>query len=239
MLSTVSKVFENSDIVVVNKPAGLIIHRKNKTDDQPALTDWVHENYPGSADVGEPFDASGHPLPRYGIVHRLDKDTSGLVVIAKNQPAFDYMKKQFHDRLIQKTYLALGYGAPAKASGIIDAPLGRIGLKRTTETRGKKLKDEKLAVTEYKAVKYFKKYTLFEVMPKTGRTHQIRVHLKAIGCPIAGDPVYAPKGWQKPKGLNRLFLHAFRLKFASPDGQSLTLEADLPEDLQNVLDGIE
>lgn len=231
----ISKVYEDDDIIVVNKPYGLITHPKNATDTQPSLTAWVAANYPGLEDVGEPFNASGTPSPRYGIVHRLDKDTSGLIIIAKNQAAFDYMKKQFQNRTMNKRYFALVHGKPKEGSGIIDAPLGRIGMKRTTLIEGKKMIDSKESVTEYKTVRNFEKYTLLEVSPKTGRTHQIRVHLKSLGCPVAGDPVYTPKGWQKPEGLERLFLHAYRLEFPSPDGKRLVLEADLPEDLQNVI----
>ena len=187
-------VYEDDNILVVNKPYGLITHPKNATDTQPSLTDWVAVNYPELKDVGEPFSASGFPLPRHGIVHRLDKDTSGLIVIAKDQAAFDFMKKQFQEHTIQKHYYALVYGTPKERIGVINAPLGRIGMKRTTQMEGKKMIDGKESVTEYKVVKSFEKYSLLDVSPKTGRTHQIRVHLKSLGHPIAGDIVYAPKG---------------------------------------------
>ncbi|HZZ99542.1 MAG TPA: RluA family pseudouridine synthase [Candidatus Paceibacterota bacterium] len=236
----ISKVYEDENIVVINKPYGLIVHRKNATDTQPAVTDWVADNYPALENIGEPFSASGTPLPRYGIAHRLDKDTSGLLVIAKNQSAFDYLKKQFQGRTIHKHYLALVYGRPKEGSSTIDAPMGRIGMKRTTELNGKKeLVDPKPAVTDYETVKSFGKFTLLNIMPRTGRTHQIRVHLKHIGCPIAGDPVYAPKGWQKPAGLKRLFLHAYRLELTTPDDKSLALECDLPSELAEVLAGLD
>ena len=242
----ISKVYEDENIIVINKPHGLIVHHKNATDDQPALTDWVAANYPNLKDVGEPFIASGAPLPRWGIVHRLDKDTSGLLVIAKNQAAFDYLKKQFQDRTIHKHYLALVYGRPKEGRGVIDAPLGRVGLKRTIEKDGDKLVDAKPAVTEYAIEQSFAKFTLLNVSPRTGRTHQIRVHLQSIGCPIAGDPVYSPKGWQKPTGLKRLFLHAYKLELLTPDlpngqagGKSLTLECDLPDELRQVLEGLD
>ena len=228
-------VHEDENIIVINKPYGLIVHRKNASDTQLALTDWVIANYPELEHIGEPFNASGTPLPRCGIMHRLDKETSGLIVISKNQKTFDYLKKLFQTRDIHKNYYALVYGTPKEKSGTINAPLGRIGMKRTTQLEGKKLIDGKESVTEYVTVKNFDKYTLLDVSPKTGRTHQIRVHLKSIGCPIVGDQVYAPKGWQKPKGLTRLFLHAYKLSLPLPDGQSLSLETDLPEELQNVI----
>ena len=235
----VTKVYEDDNILVVNKPYGLITHPKNISDTQPSLSDWVASNYPELKNIGEPFDASGSPLPRHGIVHRLDKDTSGLIIIAKNQPAFDFMKKQFQDRTLDKHYYALVHGKPKESSGIINAPLGRIGMKRTTEMDGKKMIDGKESVTEYSTAKSFEKFTLLDVSPKTGRTHQIRVHLKSLNCPVAGDPVYTPKGWQKPKDLNRLFLHAYKIEFSTPDGKKLTVEADLPEELQKVLNMLE
>jgi len=231
-------VYEDDDILVINKPYGLITHPKNATDTQLSLWQWVIDNYPLLKDVGEPFDASGHPLPRAGIVHRLDKDTSGLIVIAKTQASFDFLKNLFQTRTIQKHYYALVYGKPKENSGIIDLPLGRIGMKRTTQIEGKKLIDGKESVTEYRVAKAYEKYSLLDVSPKTGRTHQIRVHLKSINCPIAGDPVYTPKGWQKPQGLTRLFLHAYKIQMVTMDGKSLTLEADLPEDLQKVINSI-
>ena len=234
-MQEITKVYEDDNILVVNKPYGLITHPKNETDTQSALTDWVAANYPELKDVGEPFSASGHPLQRCGIVHRLDKDTSGLIIIAKNQASFDFMKKQFQGHIVQKHYYALVYGTPKEKTGTINAPLGRIGMKRTTQMEGKKMIDGKESVTGYQIVKSFKKYTLLDVSPKTGRTHQIRVHLKSIGHPIAGDIVYAPKGWQRPEGLERLFLHAYKLEFLAPDGKRLTVECDLPDSLQNVI----
>lgn len=228
-------VYEDENLLVINKPAGLIVHPKNATDTQESVVSWLKKECPGIENIGEPFVASGAESERAGIIHRLDKDTSGLLIIAKNQPAFDYLKKQFQARTIQKHYLALVYGRPKQGSGVIDAPLGRIGLKRTVKLDGKKLIDSKPAVTEYSISRSFEKFSLLDVSPQTGRTHQIRVHLQSIGCPIAGDPVYGPKGWQKPEGLTHLFLHAYKLSFTTPDGKALTLEADLPQDLQKVL----
>jgi len=232
-------VYEDENIIVIDKPSGLITHQKNIDDKQPSVVDWVIENYPKLKDIGEPFIASGTPVPRYGILHRLDKDTSGLLLIAKNNETFFAMKKQFQDHTIQKSYQTLVYGKPKQPSGVIDAPLGRIGMKRTTQIAGNKLIDGKESITEYKTLKNFEKYTLLDVTPKTGRTHQIRVHLKSIGCPVAGDTVYSPKGWQKPNGLNRLFLHAYKLRLNTPDGKSLTIECDLPEELQKVINMLE
>src|SRR3989344_4506793 len=228
--------YEDSNLLVINKPAGLIVHPKNATDDQTSVCSWVEAHYPHLRDIGESFNASGTSLPRWGIVHRLDKETSGLLLIAKSDDAFCYLKNQFQEHTIQKSYMALVYGRPAVSPGVIDAPLGRIGMKRTTRLEGTKLIDGKASITTYESVKFFEKYTLVNVIPKTGRTHQIRVHLKSINCPIAGDSVYAPKGWQPPVGLERLFLHAYKLTFVTPDSKSLTIECELPEELQKDLD---
>lgn len=235
MQNEITKIYEDDNLLIINKPYGLIVHKKNATDTQPALTDWVIANYPDLENVGEPFIASGTPVPRCGIVHRLDKETSGLIIIAKNQVPFDYFKNLFQTHAMEKHYYALVYGHLKEASGIIDAPLGRIGMKRTTRIEGKKMIDGKESVTEYKVVKRFDKYTLLNITPKTGRTHQIRVHFKSISHPIVGDMVYAPKGWGLPEGLSRLFLHAYKLRFQAPDGKSLNVEIDLPDDLQKVL----
>ena len=239
----VSIVYEDDNLLVVNKPAGLIVHPKNKNDRQLSLCDWVKENYPKLENVGEPFDASGDKLPRYGILHRLDKETSGLILIAKNDEAFSHLKSLFQEHKIQKNYYALVYGRPVEDPGKITAPLGRIGLKRTTQIIGKKLIDSKESITEYSIVKTYPLfatgYSLLDVSPKTGRTHQIRVHLKSIGCPIVGDFVYGPKNAAMPAGLERMFLHAYKLPFTTPDRKALTIETDLPDDLQKVLSMLE
>ncbi len=225
-------VYEDKNILVINKPSGLITHPKNAEDNQDSVTGWLVEKYPEIKTVGE------DPL-RPGLVHRLDKDTSGLLVIAKNQNSFVYLKSLFQDRKIKKYYLALVHGRPKEPKGIIDAPMGRIGMKRTTQVRGnKKLKDKKEAVTEYSTLKNFRDFTLLEVSPHTGRTHQIRVHLKSIGTPVAGDPLYGYKNITGPKQPERLFLHAYKIQFVSPDGKSLTIEIDLPKELQNFLDDL-
>lgn len=229
----ISIVYEDDNLLVINKPSGLITHPKNADDNQDSVTGWLVEKYPEIKTVGE------DPL-RPGLVHRLDKDTSGLLIIAKTQDSFLYLKNLFQDRKIKKFYLALVHGKPKEPKGIIDAPMGRIGMKRTTQLHGKKkLKDEKTAVTEYSTLKNFRNFTLLEVSPHTGRTHQIRVHLKSIGTPVAGDPLYGHKNQNGPKEPSRLFLHAYKLQFISPDGKSLIFETDLPDDLQNFINELE
>ncbi|OGN02641.1 MAG: hypothetical protein A2655_02885 [Candidatus Yanofskybacteria bacterium RIFCSPHIGHO2_01_FULL_43_42] len=242
-------VYEDGDILVLNKPAGLITHPKNISDTQDSVTGWLIEKFPNIKNVGEPFVASGKEVPRAGVVHRLDKDTSGLLIVAKNNEAFFYLKKLFQNRKIRKYYLALVNGRPKEPKGVISAPLGRVGLKRTARLTGKKLVDKKEALTEYRTLKEFKHHTLLEVSPHTGRTHQIRVHLNSIGTPVSGDKIYGFKRVKSPSGLMRLFLHAYKLEFTAPsfakasegrpDGKNLVLEADLPEELQNTLNMLE
>ncbi len=229
----ISKIYEDENILVINKPSGLITHPKNAEDKQESVTGWLVEQHPEIKTVGE------DPL-RPGLVHRLDKDTSGLMVISKNQDSFHYLKSLFQDKKIKKFYMALVIGKPKEPKGIIDLPMGRIGMKRTTQVKGnKKLKDKKEAITEYSTVKNFQDFTLLEVSPHTGRTHQIRVHLKSLGTPVAGDPLYGRKDPNGPKQPERLFLHAYKLQFVSPDGKSLIFEADLPEDLQKFINELE
>jgi 23S rRNA pseudouridine1911/1915/1917 synthase len=233
MSEKISIVYEDKNLLVVNKPSGLITHPKNTEDKQESLTGWLVEKYPEIKTIGE------DPL-RPGLVHRLDKDTSGLLVIAKTQDSFLYLKSLFQDKKIKKFYLALVNGKPKEPKGVIDAPMGRIGMKRTTQVRGnKKLKDKKEAVTEYSTLKNFHDFTLLEVSPHTGRTHQIRVHLKSIGNTVAGDPLYGHKNPNGPKQPERLFLHAYKLQFVSPDGKSFSFETDLPEDLQKFINELE
>ena len=229
----ISIVYEDTNLLVINKPSGLITHPKNAEDTQKSVTGWLVEKYPEIKTVGE------DPL-RPGLVHRLDKDTSGLLVIAKTQDSSFYLKSLFQDKKIKKFYLALVNGKPKEPKGIIDAPMGRIGMKRTTQLHGKKkLKDEKTAVTEYNTLKNFRDFTLLEVSPHTGRTHQIRVHLKSIGTTVAGDPLYGHKNVTNPKQPERLFLHAYKLQFVSPDGKALSFETNLPEDLQNFINELQ
>lgn len=228
-------VYKDKDIIVLNKPAGLITHPKNANDTQNSVTSWLIEKFPDIKNIGEPFIASGKEVSRAGVVHRLDKDTSGLLVVAKNNKAFFYLKGLFQERKIKKHYLALVEGRPKESKDIILAPLGRIGLKRTTRIIGNRLIDKKEAITEYKTIKNFKDYTLLEVTPRTGRTHQIRVHLNSIGHPVAGDPIYGFRKSSPSSGLKRLFLHAYKLEFTAPDSKNLVLETDLPDELQKVL----
>jgi len=216
-------IYEDNDILVINKPAGLIVHSADES-----VASWVLKNYPKIKNVGEDPE-------RPGIIHRLDKDTSGILLIAKNQKSFEYLKEQFKNRKIKKTYLVLVCGKLKVESGIIDLSIGKSKSDFRKKTTQKSIGKTREAVTEYKVIKRFLEHTLVEVSPKTGRTHQIRVHLKAIGHSVVCDKLYGSKKQKCPLGLNRHFLHASSLEFNLPSGGRIKLEADLPQDLQNTL----
>jgi len=220
-------VFENKDIIVIDKPAGLTVH-PIKPEQDDTLVNGLIAAYPEIKNVGD--DAL-----RPGIVHRLDKDTSGLMVVAKNNSAFECLKKQFAERKVIKKYLALVIRKVKDKKGIITKA---ISLSRKDHRKRSALLDDKAkkAWTEYQVLKSFKDYTLLEVKPKTGRTHQIRVHLASIGHPIAGDKQYRFKRQPWPENLNRQFLHAAYLKFQLPDGKMMEFKSELPKDLEEVIE---
>ncbi|MDO8585351.1 MAG: RluA family pseudouridine synthase [bacterium] len=226
-------VYEDADILVVNKPAGLLVH-PTFTERRHTLVNALVARYPEIIAVGE------NPL-RAGIVHRLDKDTSGLVVVAKNQSAFFSTKQQFLDRVIVKKYLALTEGIPNKPEGDITYDIRPSTGNRLRKVAVKKLEPEKRsrrsAETHYAVKETFgTRFALIDVTPKTGRTHQIRVHLAAILCPIVGDTLYGGKRKTGlALGLKRHFLHAYYLKLTLPSGKEMTFEIGLPEDLRRAI----
>ena len=213
-------VYEDSDLLVINKPSGLVIDR-------------------------ETTEAPGHL-----VVHRLDKDTSGLLVFAKTEEALENLQRQFKERKVKKRYLALVHGDVRPRSGTIDKPLGRAprGIGKFVVVEGGREAVTRYSVASglprftqltFRSGKPSSTYTLLDVTPLTGRTHQIRVHLKSIGHPVVGDKIYASRKQQREdeKITKRQFLHAYRLSFTHPrTGEWLTFEVDLPEDLRKVLD---
>lgn len=212
--------YEDDDVAVIDKPADMTVHPApgHKTS---TLVNALLSRYPSMADTG----AASRP----GIVHRLDRDTSGVMVVAKKGAAWENLVNQFKTRAVRKTYLALVKGIVVPESGTIEAPIGRHPGNR-----------KKMAVVEggrearsrYKARQYFKGYTLLQIMPESGRTHQVRVHLKAIGFPVVGDTVYGIK-WPY---LRRQFLHAEKIGFYLPSsGVYREFTSDLPQDLQGAL----
>jgi len=233
-----SIIYQDNDIVVVNKPAGISVH-KGVAEKGKTLADWLVEKFPEIKMVGDlPADRQVSNL-RPGIVHRLDKDTSGVLVAARNQKSFEFLKNQFQKREVVKKYLALVEGNLKNDNGVIALPIGRSASDFRKKLASDSAKGElREAITEYKVLERFPNYTLVEAYPKTGRTHQIRAHFKAIGHPIVCDSLYGGKIMTCPFGLARHFLHANFLEFVSPSGASLKLEADLPEDLAEVLAGL-
>lgn len=228
-------IYEDDAVVVLNKPAGISVH-PSVNEPQGTLSDALVTKYPEMKTVGD------DPI-RPGIVHRLDKDTSGLLIVAKNQEAFEFLKNEWQEGRVVKKYLALVWGHP-KEKGEIISELARSPkdfrkriVVRQEKQKNKELKG-KLAVTEYKVVKKFGDFSLVEVYPKTGRMHQIRVHMASIGCPVVGDKIYGGRK-SNPEGLTRQFLHAFYLGLSLPNGKKMALEADLPDDLKTILTKLE
>ncbi len=213
-------VYEDKDVIVIDKPAGLLVHPA-AGQHSGTLVNAILARCP---DLGE---IKGSIRP--GIVHRLDKDTSGLMMVAKNDAAHANLSRQIKQRLIKKGYIALVSGHLSPELGVIDAPIGRHPKDRK---RMAVVSGGREARTEYKVIKYLDDYTLVEAMPETGRTHQIRVHFAAIGHPVFGDPVYG----KKSPLLGRQFLHAYRLGFKLPStGKSVEFTSELPPELQEVL----
>lgn len=206
------------------------------------LADFLVQHFPEVKNVG---DESALPDQGYraGIVHRLDKDTSGVMVVARRQEAFDFLKKQFQERRVEKEYIVLVAGKIKNKKGAINLPIGR-SKNDPTRRIAKGLMRGKIreALTEYKVKEYFvfegKEYTLLSAFPKTGRTHQVRAHFKAIEHPVVCDKLYAGKRFICPLGLTRHFLHACALELTIPSGGRMRLEAELPEDLAVVLEGL-
>ena len=247
-------IFENSNLLIINKPTGLVVHSDGKTE-EPTLVDWILEHYPEIQGVGENMliNHKGQEveLNRPGIVHRIDRDTSGILVIAKTQTSFEDLKEKFKHREVEKTYQALVYGHVKNNKGIIDQPIGRytkdFRMKMAGEGARGQLRD---AVTEYKVLEYYidtkskkdiqgqyQKYTLVECSPKTGRTHQIRVHMKYINHPIVADPLYRGKR-KEVLGLTRTALHASAIRFIDVDGNTISVQAEITDDIRSALDSL-
>ena len=219
--------YEDKDIVVINKPAGLTV-QPGIANETGTITDWFASRYPGR---------------RGGLVHRLDKDTSGVLVLAKTDKIHAYLKQQFKKRRVKKEYLAVVFGAPKARDGRITRPLARSKrnpIRRAVPPAGLPrealAKWGKPAITEWQLEKKLgHKYALLRVFPFTGRTHQIRVHLHFLGHPIVGDRLYTFKRQHSPPGVTRQLLHAHKLTLALLSGKRKTFTAPLPEDFQEVL----
>ena len=258
--------YEDSQLLVVDKPAGMVVNRAESVKGE-TLQDWVSRVLPrvlppaprqssgqasgksvpvlseveGSGSLPPASPASDSFLQRSGIVHRIDKETSGVLLVAKTPEVFENLQAQFKERKVEKTYIALVHGRVVPEEGTINAPTGRLPWNRE---RFGVLLGGREAETKYKTISNFKflisneELTLLELYPKTGRTHQLRVHLKSIGHPIVGDQFYAGRKTAREdrKWCPRLFLHAQSITFTHPtSGKRVTITSESPEELQDVL----
>lgn len=242
-------IVETKEYLVLDKPAGLVVHPPTGLTDKKIITEsatlagWLVRTYPKLWRVGE------YPN-RPGMVHRLDKDTSGLMVIARTQAAFVNLKKQFKDRTVEKHYWALAHGVVDRDHGELDFPIGRghdgrmvarPPIKEVTLRNVTSLQPGRTALTEFLVTRRFVNFTLLDVTLHTGRTHQIRVHFFAFNHPLVGDPLYQNKQTarlEKKFALDRVFLQAYKLSFTDLHGERVTFELPMPNTLQEFLEKI-
>jgi len=251
--------YEDDNILAINKPAGLAVHADFKST-KYTLTDWTLAKHPEMKEVGEPYglyegkteedyiddedetNKDREPIYRPGIVHRLDADTTGVLILAKNQPTYKYLKRLFKNRKVQKVYMAIVYGHPKDDRGIIDKPIGRNRSDFRAKSTGQSARGEmKDAITYYKVMEKFPEYSLVELRPKTGRTHQLRAHMKAVSHPVVCDSLYA-KDKVCPGAMKRQALHAASIEFKLPGssdfpdgGPEIKIEAPTPADIKKTL----
>ncbi|OGI83652.1 hypothetical protein A2997_02340 [Candidatus Nomurabacteria bacterium RIFCSPLOWO2_01_FULL_36_10b] len=252
--SNIQIIHECSDYIVINKPAGLVVHSDGRTK-EPTLVDWILKHYPEIDGVGEDWSREDDMnvnvkkiVKRCGIVHRLDRDTSGAMVIARTQTFFDFIKKQFQEHTVEKTYHAIVYGKVKQDSGVINASIGKSpsDFRRWSAQRGAR-GVMRQAVTHYCVLGRYsflaegeeiKEYTYIEFRPETGRTHQIRVHAKYMNHPIVADTLYAgsiSKNNGNNVGFTHQALHAFALSFFDIKGVKHEYKAPIPDDFKHAL----
>ena len=228
---------EDDDLLVIDKPAGMVVHPGAGAAAGTLVHALLH-HCRGLSGIGG--------VERPGIVHRLDKQTSGVLVAAKNDAAHRALTRQFHDRTVEKEYAAVVWGIPRRRAGVVDLPIGRDRVQRVRIST--RTASPRAAVTAYRVAEPMRGFCLLEVHPRTGRTHQIRVHLKELGHPIVGDAVYGGARWsqaadaglrQRLRSFTRLALHARRLSFTHPStGLRLSFEAPLPADFEALLEAL-
>ncbi len=212
-------IYQDEDMLVVNKPAGVLTHPKNQRDDEFSVERFLKNRLRDPSGLAEE--------QRFGIVHRLDRDTSGLLVCAKNLASFEHLKNQFAQRLVKKTYRAITTSQPKQPKAVIDIPIAR-----SNSQPGKFIASSngKPAQTLYEVEQTVGEYALVKLQPKTGRTHQLRVHLTYIGAPILGDRLY-----NSEHPADRMYLHAQQLEITAPDGKKHCFEAKLPPEFEEKL----
>ncbi len=227
----IETIYQDDDMLVADKPPGFVTFRQEQKEGD-FLMDILVEKHPELRNAGE--------APRYGAVHRLDKDTSGVVLIAKNNESFAYLQQQFKERKVIKEYIALCIGRFKEKSGTIETNIGRSPKDRRKQKTFPLYdsKNHRLAVTRYQVLKNFENYTLIKVVPETGRKHQIRCHMTYIKHPIAGDALYGFKNQPQPEKLNRQFLHAEKVRIRTLNHGYKEFHSEIPENLQDVLRGL-
>jgi len=238
-MNNIKVIYEDEEFLILDKPSGITVNKADTTKDELTIQDFLEEKFRDNqawllADQESDF------YKRAGFVHRIDKETSGILVVAKNPDSFENLQAQFKDRKVNKTYVALVHGHVDSMIGEINVPIDRLPWNRK---RFGVLAGGKEANTYYKVIKTFvKPFTLLELNPKTGRTHQIRVHLKYFNHPIFGDELYAGRKTSRDdrKLLERVFLHAQKISFFHPKmGERVQFESPLPYELQSVLSFLE
>jgi 23S rRNA pseudouridine1911/1915/1917 synthase len=238
-MNDIKVIFEDQDFLVLDKPSGVTVNRAETTKEELTVQDYLEEKFRNN-EAWLTADKESDFYQRAGFVHRIDKETSGILVVAKNPVSFENLQAQFKERNVSKTYIALVHGHVQLPEGEIVVPVGRLPWNRK---RFGVLAGGKEATTYYKVIKTFEKpFTLLELNPKTGRTHQIRVHLKYFNHPIFGDSLYAGRKTSRDdrKILERVFLHAQKISFSHPKtGERIGFESPLPYELQSVLNYLE
>ncbi len=241
-MSDIKIIYEDNDLIVLDKPSGITVNKADTTKDELTVQSFVEEKFGLKDNISANGDNQEF-LQRAGIVHRIDKETSGILLVAKNNESFKNLQAQFKQRNVEKTYFALAHGLVTPDEGEISVPVGRLPWNRK---RFGVLAGGKDSVTKYKVrstyeldLKKQKEFlTFLELKPKTGRTHQIRVHLKYINHPIFSDPLYAGRKTSRDdrKILERVFLHAAKISFDHPkNGNRVSFESELPSELKGML----
>lgn len=230
-METPKIIFQDEAILVLDKPSGWITNSADTTTNQPVVEAWVADNF--KFPIFDCFEC------RHGIVHRLDKETSGILVVAKTEKVFKDLQRQFKERIVHKTYVALVHGKLERQEGVVNAPVGRLPWRRD---RFGVLPGGREAVSRYRVVGNYQKdgenYSLVTIMPETGRTHQIRIHMKYLGHPVIADEFYAGRKTARAdrRFCPRLFLHAKGIAFNHPaTGKEVSFESGLSGDLENTL----
>lgn len=234
-MSEIKIIYEDNDLLILDKPSGMTVNNAETTKGQYTVQDFLEEKFI----LSNPTNDQSDFYNRAGIVHRIDKETSGILVVARNSQSFENLQLQFKERLVHKTYIALVHGYVETNEGEISVPVGRLPWNRK---RFGVLSGGREAITFYKVLKHYDKlYTLLELSPKTGRTHQIRVHLKYFNHPIFGDFLYAGRKTSRNdrKILQRFFLHAQKINFLHPKtGKRVEFESPLPYELEQALESM-